>query len=654
MCGLTGFLDISTVAGSDDLRASVERMADALRHRGPDDHGAWVDAAAGVAFGFRRLSIIDLSPEGHQPMQSERYVLAFNGEVYNFKALRRELETELGPHMRPFRGHSDTEVVLASISHWGLEEAVRRFVGMFAFALWDRKEQSLHLVRDRMGEKPMYYGWMGKVLLFGSELKALRAHPAFRGEIDREAVAAYLRRSYIPAPKSIYKGVFKLQPGSVLTVKRGSVEPLSTPVQYWSVRQAIAGADANPFGGSEAEAAEHFERLLSDTIREQMVADVPLGAFLSGGVDSSMIVALMQAQSTRQIRTFTIGFDVPGYDEAAHAKAVAKHLRTQHTEQYVTSSDVMNVIPKLPSLYDEPFADASQMPTYLVCGVAKRSVTVALSGDGADELFAGYDRYFRASHAWSKLGRIPPALRRATGDVLARVSAPAWDRTLRLLSPALSSTLRRRFGSGYKVHKMAHVLGETLQPEDMYESWMSKWGRQVPVFADGRSVSRGRKSRSVASGLTDFVRCAMYVDSITYLPDDILTKVDRASMGVSLESRAPFLDHRIVEFAWRLPMSMKVRDGQRKWLLRQVLYKYVPPALVDRPKMGFSVPLAAWLRGPLRDWAESLLAEKHLRDGCVFDPDPIRRKWSEHLAGARDWQHDLWDVLMFESWRRVQ
>jgi len=624
-------------------------MADTLRLRGPDDGGAWVDADAGIALGHQRLSIIDLSLEGHQPMHSfcGRYVIAFNGEIYNYQDIRHELEQESQGYAIPWRGHSDTEVALAAISRWGIEAAVRRFVGMFAFALWDRTERVLYLVRDRLGEKPLYYGRMGRSILFGSELKALRAHPDFKGEINRDALALYLRHNCIPAPYSIYRGIYKLPPGTMLAVSDRDA-PFPDPVQYWSVREAAEHGLAEPFTGSTEEAIAALDGLLRDAVGLQMVADVPLGVFLSGGIDSSTVVALMQAQSDRPVKTFTIGFNETGYNEAEHAKAVARHLGTEHTEFYVTPEEAMAVIPRLPALYDEPFADSSQIPTFLVSEMARRSVTVSLSGDGGDELFAGYNRYFWGRSIWKRVGWMPQPLRVAAAVALTAVSPQSWDRVFAAAKSLLPAKLKQST-PGDKIHKLAEVLA-VESPEAMYRGLASHWKDPASVVLGSSEPPTALTDRRLWSDLPDFTQRMMYLDTVTYLPDDILVKVDRASMGVSLEARIPFLDHRVVEFAWRLPLSMKVRDGQGKWLLRQVLYQYVPKELVGRPKTGFDVPIDAWLRGPLRDWAEDLLGERRLSEERFFDPVPIRDKWNEHLSGARNWQYYLWDVLMFQAW----
>jgi asparagine synthase (glutamine-hydrolysing) len=647
MCGFAGLLDISAASQNDRLQTIVLRMAESLRHRGPDDVGAWVDANAGIALGFRRLSIVDLSPQGHQPMESAsgRYVMAFNGEVYNFKDIKAALPDA------NFRGGSDTEVMLAAIETWGLDAAIRKFVGMFAFALWDRKERVLSLARDRMGEKPLYYGWAGESFLFGSELKALRQHPNFNREINRDALVPYLRHGYVPTPCSIYEGVLKLPPGTVLTLREPQSGRMPSPVAYWSVTKVAEAGEADPFGGSEEDAKAQLEQALRRAVGEQMVADVPLGAFLSGGVDSSAIVALMQAQSSRPVRTFTIGFHEFGFDEAEYARAVAKHLGTDHTELYVTPDEARAVIPNLPTLYDEPFADATQIPAFLIAELARRSVTVALSGDGGDELFAGYSWYPRASSIWSKMRWLPGPVRRTAAGALKTLSTR--ESLFRAMKPVMPSGARHRM-SGSTAQKIAAMMHAADGPERLHQWMLSKWngGERVVLGAAREPVTCLTDSQSWAA-VSD-AQSLMCFDMQTYLPDDILTKVDRASMGASLESRAPFLDHRVVELVWRLPMSMKSRESTSKWLLRQVLYKHVPQKLIERPKAGFNVPINAWLRGPLKEWAHALLHPDRIRREGFFDPAPIQAKWQEHLGNKRDWDDHLWHVLMFQSWLEAQ
>ena len=623
---------------------TISRMTDTLVHRGPDDGGVWEDRCAGVALGNRRLAIVDLSPEGHQPMRSadERYVLAFNGEIYNFPALRAELEQR----GHRFRGHSDTEVMLAAFTEWGLENALGRFNGMFAFALWDREERVLHLARDRFGEKPLYYGWMGGALLFGSELKAMKTHPRFRGEVSRDALALYMRHNYVPAPYSIYEGVHKLPPGTRMTVDEAG--DASEPIPYWSAREIAERGVAEPFEGSDADAVEALNALLRESVALRMVADVPLGAFLSGGIDSSTIVALMQAQSERPVKTFSIGFHEEDYSEAKHAKEVARHLGTDHTELYLTPEEAMAVIPRLPALYDEPFSDSSQIPTHLVSELARQHVTVSLSGDGGDELFGGYKRYALGRDLWKRIGWAPPAGRHAAGRAISAIPVETLNKRLSRFS-RLAGRYGRTGDVGDKLHKLAGVLSVD-RPEEMYHGLVSHWKEPASVVPGANEPPTVLTDPALWADVGSFTERMMYLDSVSYLPDDILAKVDRASMGVSLEARVPMLDHRLYEFAWGLPLSMKVRGGEGKWVLRRVLDKYVPPELTERPKMGFGVPIGAWLRGPLREWAEDLLSEGRLREEGFFDPLPIREKWSEHLSGQRNWQAHLWDVLMFEAW----
>ncbi len=623
-------------------------MADRLSHRGPDDSGAWVDSDAGVALGFRRLAILDLSHEGHQPMSSTsgRYVMVFNGEVYNFCQLRPELEAK----GHRFRGHSDTEVMLAAISEWGIEEAVKKFVGMFAIALWDRSERTLFLIRDRLGIKPLYYGLAGENFLFGSELKALRAHPNLVPEIDPGAVALFLRHNYIPQPYSIYKGIHKLTPGSILRVQADdlAIKGVPTPEVYWSARKVYEEGASSLFQGTQEEALGQLHSLLSQVVGIRMVADVPLGAFLSGGVDSSTVVALMQAQSNRAIKTFTIGFFEDTYNEARQAKKVAQHLGTDHTELYLTSGESMAVIPKLPTLYDEPFSDSSQIPTYLVSTLARQKVTVSLSGDGGDEVFGGYNRYFLGQSAWSMIEWIAPPLRKLLAHGLTRLSS-AWGEALIRGFHLLGINNWPVSQPLDKIAKLAEVL-PAQSPEEFYRFLVSHWKRPSEVIPDVEEHPTIFSDPTQWSKLLTLSEKMMFLDLVTYLPDDILTKVDRASMGVSLEARVPLLDHRLVEFCARLPLKMKIQANEGKRILRRILYRYVPKELIERPKMGFGIPLGSWLRGPLRDWAEDLLSEGRLKREGHFNPLPIRKMWGEHVTGGRNWQYLLWDVLMFQAW----
>lgn len=641
MCGIAGFHAFAE-GSPEAMDRCVRRMTDVLEKRGPDSHGYWSDPQAGVALGHRRLAIVDLSPLGHQPMVSAsgRSVIAYNGEIYNFAELRADLEAR----GVAFRGRSDTEVLVEACEAFGVENAVRRCIGMFAFAFWDRRTRTLTLARDRLGIKPLYWGYAGETLVFGSELKALREHPAFAAEIDRDALAAYLRHNYIPAPRSIHRGVRKLQPGCLLVVRAGS-EPVEAP--FWSMADVVRRGQEERRAIGDAEAIDELETLLRDAVGRRMIADVPLGAFLSGGVDSSTVVALMQEQSSRPVRTFSIGFHEDGYDEARHAAAVADHLKTDHTELYVDPARAREVIPQLPEMFDEPFADSSQIPTYLVSQMTRRHVTVSLSGDGGDELFAGYNRYTLARDLWRRVGWMPRPLRRAAAGMIRAVPPSAWTRLFEAVPAAL-----RPPQAGDKLHKLAGVLGGG--PGELYRSLVSQWPDPAALVPGAREPEGPLSDMSVAASVPDLVERMQYLDTITYLPDDILTKVDRASMAVSLEARVPLLDHRVVDFAWRLPMHFKIRDGETKWLLRQVLYRRVPRALIERPKMGFGVPIDAWLRGPLRDWAESLLDEGRLRSEGFLDPEPVRRRWSEHLSGRRNWQYAIWTVLMFQAWLERQ
>ncbi|MCU1347658.1 MAG: asparagine synthase [Acidobacteria bacterium] len=578
-------------------------MAQLLAHRGPDDSGEFADAEHGLALGFRRLSIVDLSPAGHQPMESAtgRFVLIFNGEIYNFEELRASL-----PDPPPFRGHSDTEVMLACFEAWGIRGAVERFAGMFAFAVWDRHERTLHLVRDRMGVKPLHYGWSGGALHFASELKALRALPR---TIDRAALDGYLAYGYIAGPRTIFEGVSRLPAGTILSIRAGRED--ARPVPYWSVEDVAERLGR--FAGSFEEAVERLDALVSESVRLRMIADVPLGVFLSGGVDSSLVAAMMRRHATGAVKTFTIGFTDPAYDEARYAAAVAKHLGTEHTELYVTAEEAMDAIPAMASVFDEPFADSSQIPTYIVARLARQSVTVALSGDGGDELFGGYHRYFLGRKLWAKRERVPSFVRRPAASLLARMPSPR----LRGIAGALR----------------AH------DADELYATMMMA----------GRIPARATEHRATRHELPERM---MLLDQLGYLPDDILVKVDRASMAVSLEAREPLLDHRLVEFAWSLPASMKLEPLAGKRILRALLARDVPPALFERNKMGFGLPVGDWLRGPLRPWAESLLDERRIREAGLLDPKPILVAWREHLAG-RDRQPLLWTILMFEAWRKV-
>ena len=643
MCGLVGMLGGHAKYGDAVL---LERMADTIAHRGPDDSGCWFDANQSIGLGHRRLSIVDLSSAGHQPMMLARgrFVIAFNGEIYNHLTIRKELE-DLG-QAPAWRGHSDTETLLAGIEAFGFEATLKKSVGMFAIALWDKEERTLTLARDRIGEKPLYYGWQGsgdeRIFLFGSELKALKAHPSFKAHIDRDALCLLLRHNYVPAPYSIYQRIAKLVPGCLMTVSLRQPQP--NIWKYWDTAEVARVGVAQPFSGTADEAVDALELLTKDAVRQQMMADVPLGAFLSGGIDSSTVVALMQAQSTRPVKTFTIGFNEQGYNEAIHAKEVARHLGTEHTELYVTSKQAMEVIPRLPGLYCEPFSDSSQIPTFLVSQLAHQHVTVSLSGDAGDELFCGYNRYLMTNNLWQKISLVPAPLGTLLAKCITAISPSAWD-SLADLIPGEGSYA----SFGDKLHKGADVLA-SRNVEALYRNLVSHLRNPSDWVIGGQEPATCLTGlRPDLNGL-DAVQYMMALDTISYLPDDILVKVDRAAMGVSLESRMPFLDHRIVEFAWRLPQSMKLRDGQTKWALRQVLYRYLPKELIERPKMGFGIPLHDWLRGSLRDWTESLLDEARLRREGYFHSAPIRQKWAEHLSGQRNWAPLLWNVLMFQAW----
>jgi len=654
MCGVAGFLEIVPRSTGEELEVIALGMAATLHHRGPDDLGVWSDPAAGIALAHRRLSILDLSPLGHQPMHSRsgRFVVTFNGEIYNFVELRKQLE-ERG---HSFRGHSDTEVLLGCVEEFGILQAARRLNGMFAFALWDRWERQLYLVRDRLGEKPLFYGWFGKSFVFGSELKALIAHPVVDCSLNRNALALFLRHNYIPAPYSIYNGIRKVLPGSILQVCPEECGQELSPMKYWSVASAAEEGRTGPFEGSESEALAHLDTLMGDAVKLRMQADVPFGAFLSGGIDSSLVVALMQAQSIRPIRTFTIGFHEAHYNEAEHARAVARHLGTEHTELYVSSKEAMAVIPRLSRLYDEPFSDSSQIPTFLVSQLAKRDVTVCLSGDGGDELFGGYDRYLAGARIWQLMQRIPKGMRTLIAQSLASLMPHQWNAVVGSVARLLPGQTWRH-NPGEKMHRIAGALNLEA-PEALYLKMVSHWEDPATIVLGAEELptvlTDARQWLQQWPQLEAFESRMMYLDSMSYLPDDILVKVDRASMGVSLEVRAPFLDHRVVEMSWKLPLGMKIRNGRGKWLLRQILKQYVPQPLIDRPKMGFGVPIDEWLRGPLRAWAEGLLDTKRLKAEGLFDPKPIRKKWDEHLSGEGSWHFHLWDILMFQSWLECQ
>ncbi|MEO8454688.1 MAG: asparagine synthase (glutamine-hydrolyzing) [Sphingomicrobium sp.] len=643
MCGIAGFVG-GKWSSEAEQKTTLAAMATSIRHRGPDHSAAWLDVESMVGFAHNRLAIIDVSPAGNQPMHSHsgRYVIVYNGEIYNHQELRKQLE---GAGNAPsWTGHSDTETLLAAIEAWGLRKALERSVGMFAFALWDRSERELLLARDRVGEKPLYYGRQspGGPFLFGSELKALAQHPQFEPEIDRQALALYLRFNCIPAPYSIYRGISKLRPGCLLTLSERGAEPRIE--EYWSAARVAEAGAADRLRISPEECSDELESLLTRAVGQQMIADVPLGAFLSGGVDSSTIVALMQKQSSRPVKTFSIGFQEERFDEAKHAKAVARHLGTDHTELYVTPDEAIAVLPRLPSMYDEPFADSSQIPTYLVSALARQHVTVSLSGDAGDELFGGYSRYGLAAALWRRLRWVPRPLRSAAASALGALPVALWNG----VAAALPELAHIR-DAGAKIHQRAPLFASRSLIE-LYGGIMSQWPEpNALVVGATEPPSLATSSTPPLHNLNPFEQM-MAADTVTYLPDDILVKLDRASMAVSLETRVPLLDHRVVEFAWRLPFEYKVRDGQTKWLLREVLYRHVPRELIERPKMGFGVPIGDWLKGPLRDWADALLGDRRLADDGYLRPGPIRSMWQSHLAGSAGGEHRLWTVLMFQSW----
>ena len=635
MCGITGFIDLKRVSSPKQLRDDVRLMADALTHRGPDMEGQWVDPEDGLALGFRRLAVIDLTPTGHQPMISAdgRFVVVYNGEAYNFTDLRAELEAT----GHKFRGTSDTEIFLEGCVAWGVKATVRRLIGMFAFALWDCREKQLWLGRDRIGIKPLYYGQCDNLFLFGSELKALRAKDGWQPEIDRNTLAAYFRFNYVPTPHTIYRNIYKLEPGTLLSLRLGEKPKLE---RYWNLSSLVS---QDRLLTDEEEALEECEALLRDTVKRHLVADVPLGVLLSGGVDSSAVAALMQSESGHSVKSFTVGFENTQFDEAGHAKMVAQHIGTEHHELYLSDARALEIVPNLSELYDEPFADSSALPTWLVAKMAREHVTVALSGDGGDEVFFGYNRYHAAATTWSNARHIPTSIRRIAAATIASIPINSWDNAARILPNSIRPSL-----TGDKAHKLSSILGET-DADGMYRRLVSHWNNPEQLVVNG--IEPIGSAWNEARAISDFGERMAFLDTKTYLPDDILTKVDRASMAVSLEVRVPLLDHRIVEFAWRLPKQMKLKGNSTKRLLRRILYRHVPRKLVDRPKAGFAVPLDQWLRGPLRNWAEALLDENRLESEGVLNPKPIRRAWNNHLAGRGNKGQALWGVLMFQSWR---
>jgi asparagine synthase (glutamine-hydrolysing) len=644
MCGITGFLTNDGV-NREVHESTLQRMTDALRHRGPDAQGSWHSADGFVHLGHRRLSIVDLTSTGAQPMctTDARFTLVFNGEIYNFMELRVELQHE----GYIFNGTSDTEVLLAAIACWGPAKTLPRLNGMFAFAAWDARDRELWLARDRFGEKPLYYGFHNEVFLFGSELKAIRQHPSFAAEISSSGLASLLNMGYVNSQECIYKNVHKLPPAHVLCV----AEPFTgaEPEPFWQPYEFFAGrVDARPqkFSGEPGE----LERLLLHAVGQRMVADVPLGAFLSGGIDSSTVVAMMQAQSTRPVKTFTIGFWEAGYNEAEDAARVARHLRTEHHEFYLSSRDCVDTIIRLPDIYDEPFGDSSQIPTTLVSEFTRRHVTVALSGDGGDEFFGGYNRYYWTKRLWRRIGRLPSGIRLLGGEFISSVNPQIWETCVDAFNRVLPRRYRVR-GGGDKMHKLGRILGAT-SVDGVYRELVSnrQWAASIaPQYCSARDVFE--KWSNVAEPLSDIERM-MLLDQMTYMTDDILCKVDRASMATGLEVRVPFLDTLVTNYAWSMPMDLKVHHGVGKWPLRQILKKYVPEKLFERPKMGFGVPIGEWLRGPLRDWAEDLLSARSLAEAFWFDAKAARGAWTAHLSGRRNLSSQLWPLLMFLAWRR--
>lgn len=639
MCGLAGVY----APDGNVTTAQLVMMADAIFKRGPDSAGYWLNDQQQLGLAHRRLAIVDLSSAGHQPMSSlsGRYMMAYNGEIYNHLAIRTELE-QIAP--RQWRGYSDTETLLAAIEQWGLKEALQKATGMFALALWDAERCQLLLARDRFGEKPLYYGWQQGVFLFGSQLNALRMHPSFASDINRDSITLLLRYSYIPAPYSIYKGISKLLPGTILTL---SADKNISSENYWSARDVIAQGCASR-NISEAEDEEiqltKLEQVLKQAVAGQMVADVPLGAFLSGGVDSSLIVALMQAQSDKPVKTFSIGFNDKHYNEAEFAKAVAQHLGTEHTELYVTAEDALAVVPKLAEIYDEPFSDASQIPTYLVSQMARQHVTVSLSGDAGDEIFCGYNRYIMTAKLWYKLRKIPKPVRKMLAGLLTLLPVKGWN----IFAQIMPSRWQLN-NLGDKLHKAATVLACQTQ-EQLYLGLVSHWQNPEAVVLAATEPLTALDDPLRRPELTNDIEQMMALDTISYLPDDILVKVDRAAMALSLETRVPFLCHQVLEYAWHMPLSSKLKPNYSKWCLRQILYRYVPKELIERNKMGFAVPLDSWLRGPLKEWATVLLAPERLRQEGFFNVERITEMWQKHLSGKHNLQYQLWDILMFQQW----
>ena len=644
MCGIAGVLYSDVKLSNDDFSSVVKTMGDTLAHRGPDDSGEWVSAKDGIGLAHRRLSIIDLSPAGHQPMMSRsgRYVLVFNGEIYNYREIRADLEKQ----GVAFRGHSDTETLLESIAHVGLDETIERLNGMFAFAIWDKDDNSLTLARDRIGKKPLYYGWCGDVFLFGSELKALKKHPNFDNDIDRAALGQFIQYSWLNGPASIYKKIKKLIPGSSIKITRSNRFEKTEPKIYWSALESAKHAQENLFAGTYEQAVEQLEQLLLGAVERRMIADVELGALLSGGIDSSLVVSMMQAQSDRKIKTFSIGFHEATHNEAIHAKKIAEHLGTDHSEFYVTPQECMDVIPKLPGMYDEPFGDVSEIPTYLVSKLASEKVKVVLSGDGGDELFSGYTRYHRCMEHWKKHERIPLFMRPAIGKSLDSASKFLWS-TLANTKTQEGVSGWRRYGA--KLDKRARRISARTSLE-LFVRMMARYKDISELVNQSENSQSMLSATNLWPNYDDPILNMSLIDSICYLPDDILVKVDRASMANSLEARCPLLDRNIAEFAWQLPATMKVDQVGGKKILKEVLGKYLPRELTDRKKMGFGVPMGNWLRGPMREWANDLLSKEKLGQHDYFNDIAVQRLWHQHLSGWRNHNDILWSILMFQSW----
>jgi len=646
MCGISGYYSKS----SSINQGIINKMNLAISHRGPDSSGVWLDKKYGIVLGHQRLSIIDLSGAGKQPMASNsgRFILTYNGEIYNHLEIRAELEKNKS--FIKWQGRSDTETLIEALDFWGIETTLKKIEGMFAFGLWDKKKHCLTLARDRIGEKPLYFGWQGigtdKAFIFGSELKALKAHPAFKGEINRDAISLQLRHSCIPAPYSIYKNINKLLPGHYLQLKESDLEKglLPSSINYWSLIENAIYGNNNLLKINDIDIQNELENLLKLSVKKQMISDVPLGVFLSGGIDSSLISALLQSHSNKPIKTFTIGFNENDYSEAHHAKKIASHLSTEHTELYVSSKQAMEVIPKLPYIYDEPFSDTSQIPTFLVSQIAKKNVKVALSGDGGDELFCGYNRYVFSKKFTSILNLMPLSLRKIISSSLTLIPPHKWDQLSKFLP---SSYQYSEFGN--KIYKGANAL-EAKDLYELYNILCSSWQNPTSVVLNSQEPSTLLTKLKFQIGKLNNQQKMMALDFLTYLPDDILVKVDRASMASSLETRAPMLDHKLIEYVWKIPHSLKLRDGNGKWILRKILKKYIPEKLTERPKMGFGIPIESWLRGPLRDWTENLLEEKKLEEEGYFNSKLIRKKWRDHLHGKNNWHKQLWDILMFQAW----